>query len=419
LAGLAASAALAVAGLTGLVLGGGAARACLVVTAGGGLLALWAMGRQLAAERRLRCYLEGALDSVQNPITVTDLDMNWVFINKVTESLLQPLGLDKRSCLGKHCSSWKADICGTSNCGIQSLRAGRPQTHYHQQYPDKPSTLMQVDTTYVRDERGREIGHVEIVTNVDAARRLEQTNEQVASSLEETSASLQELAATTQQTAQNCRQANELIGRSQSAAADADTRMQAFSEAMERISAAGHETSRIVRAIDEIAFQTNLLALNAAVEAARAGDAGRGFAVVAEEVRRLAHQAAESAKSTAALIDETIQRVGDGVTMLGETAASFSQAAEVTSRAGGLVGEIAAAASQQAQGIEQINAAVADMNRVIQGEQATTASAQPVQRLAERPGAKRSGSCGNGCSANGATRPADLIPLDDLEFADF
>jgi methyl-accepting chemotaxis protein len=60
---------------------------------------------------------------------------------------------------------------------------------------------------------------------------------------------------------------------------------------------------QVVGTIDDIAEQTNLLALNAAIEAARAGDAGRGFAVVASEVRKLADDAARSAREIVLMLE--------------------------------------------------------------------------------------------------------------------
>ena len=330
-----------------------------------GAVLLWAF-RELYRQRRHQFYLEGTLDAVQAPITVTDLDMRWVFINKVTETLLRAQHLDKKSVIGQPCSKWKADICGTENCGVASLRAGRPQTHYLQEYPDRPGTQMQVDTTFIYNDEGRKIGHVEIVTNVDAPHQLKATAEQMAGSLRETSASLEQISSTTQQTAENCSQANRLINETDQVVNQANGCMERFTHAMTEISKASDQTSRIVKTIEEISFQTNLLALNAAVEAARAGEAGQGFAVVADEVRNLARRAAESAKNTAEMIDQTVSKVQEGSQLLDQTATTFKRVVESTAQVKGRITDIAQATQEQASGIQQIISTVGEMDRVTQ-----------------------------------------------------
>jgi len=90
-------------------------------------------------------------------------------------------------------------------------------------------------------------------------------------------------------------------------------RMDEMRQAMEEVQVSNQEISKIVEALQEVAFQTNILALNAAVEAARAGEAGAGFAVVAEEVRALAQRAAKSASETEGLIRTAQQNTQRGV----------------------------------------------------------------------------------------------------------
>ncbi|MGC4000065.1 MAG: methyl-accepting chemotaxis protein [Anaeromyxobacter sp.] len=136
--------------------------------------------------------------------------------------------------------------------------------------------------------------------------------------------------------------------------------------AMAQIRASAEGTSQIIKDVSDIAFQTNLLALNAAVEAARAGDAGRGFAVVAEEVRSLALRAKEAAQKTEGLIRESVRHAGEGEGAAKHVAGRLDEIARGVERVTAMVTEIATSARAQTQGMDQVNRAVSEMDKVTQ-----------------------------------------------------
>ncbi|HEX5681363.1 MAG TPA: methyl-accepting chemotaxis protein, partial [Desulfobacterales bacterium] len=187
-----------------------------------------------------------------------------------------------------------------------------------------------------------------------------------AAAIEETSSSLEEMASMTKHNAASAQQADGLMKEMGRFVGQANDSMTQLISSMNEIAQASEQTQKIVKTIDEIAFQTNLLALNAAVEAARAGEAGAGFAVVADEVRNLAMRAAEAARNTAGQIDETVKKVKDGSGLMSATHQAFGKVAGSADQVAGLLGEIAAASNEQSQGIDQVNRAVADMDKVTQ-----------------------------------------------------
>jgi methyl-accepting chemotaxis protein len=191
-----------------------------------------------------------------------------------------------------------------------------------------------------------------------------------AASVEETTSSVEEMTAMIKQTASNALEAKQLAERAQEDAEQGGQAMRRMSDAIDDIKRGSDETAKIVKSIDEIAFQTNLLALNAAVEAARAGEAGKGFAVVAEEVRNLAQRAGEAARSTSELIETSVKNADNGVQISQEVAESLTKIGTGSRQVNELINEIASAGKEQAQGVEQINNAVAQMDRVIQSSAA-------------------------------------------------
>ena len=200
----------------------------------------------------------------------------------------------------------------------------------------------------------------------NASHRLADGANSQAASLEEAAASLEEISAMTKRNAGHADKAKTLASDARGAAEAGATEMERMSTAMADVKAASDDIAKIIQTIDEIAFQTNLLALNAAVEAARAGEAGMGFAVVAEEVRGLARRSAEAAKETTACIEDSIRKSELGVQFSVKVTANFRDIVTKIRQADELVGQIAAASTEQNGGIQQLNCAVGELNRVTQ-----------------------------------------------------
>ncbi|NGZ85771.1 methyl-accepting chemotaxis protein [Duganella aceris] len=203
--------------------------------------------------------------------------------------------------------------------------------------------------------------------------------EQQASSLEETAASMEQLTSTVKQNSASAGEANRLALNASAIAQKGGAVVSQVVDTMGSINDSSRKIVDIIGVIDGIAFQTNILALNAAVEAARAGEQGRGFAVVATEVRSLAQRSAAAAKEIKGLIDDSVSQVATGSKLVAQAGTTMEEVVVSVRRVTDIMGEITSAGHEQSAGIEQVNAAMADMDAVTQQnaalvEEATAAS---------------------------------------------
>nr|WP_315021894.1 methyl-accepting chemotaxis protein [uncultured Aminipila sp.] len=200
---------------------------------------------------------------------------------------------------------------------------------------------------------------------------LAQGSVEQASSIEELTASINLISNQIKDNANNANNANSQSTRVGEELERSNAQMNRMMVAMEDISGKSTEISKIIKAIEDIAFQTNILALNAAVEAARAGAAGKGFAVVADEVRNLAGKSAEAAKDTTSLIEDTVRAVGEGTCIAAETAEALKAVVENTAQVVTAITEIAKASAEQADSITQVTMGLDQISAVVQSNSAT------------------------------------------------
>jgi methyl-accepting chemotaxis protein len=231
---------------------------------------------------------------------------------------------------------------------------------------------------------------------------LSQRTEEQASSLEETASAMEQLTSAVTRNSQSAQRANELAVGATGVAFKGGEMIGQVVQTMSSISESSKKVADIIGVIEGIAFQTNILALNAAVEAARAGQQGRGFAVVAAEVRMLAQRTSAAAKEVKELIGESVRNVDDGSLLVDEAGRIMDKIVSSVKEVTDIMSQIASASREQTSGIDEVNKAITQMDRVTQQNAAlvqdaasaseslrlqahTMSNAVAVFNLAERP----------------------------------
>lgn len=365
----------------------------LAVVAVGTILTVMAVMPKRISEKTH--WLTDMLDAIPFPVSATDEDMNWTFINKPVENMLK---ITRAEAVGKPCSNWGANICNTQQCGIVCLKKNITKTSFEQK-----GATFQADTAFLHDSRGNVAGHIEVVQDISKLNSMKQLEmllnqieqicpvlfsgaEQVASSSQglaqgatEQAAAVEQLAASVStisgqinENAENAQKADDMAIKATTSIQSSNQQMGELVKSMNAMESKSHEISKIIKTIEDIAFQTNILALNAAVEAARAGAAGKGFAVVADEVRNLAAKSAEAAKSTTALIEDSVSSIADGVRLAGIANKELNNAVRNVILTTELITQISKATGDQAHAVSQVTVGVDQISSVVQTNSATS-----------------------------------------------
>lgn len=198
------------------------------------------------------------------------------------------------------------------------------------------------------------------------SRQLAQGSSEQASAIQETSSTMEETSSMVKQNNENTKHATVLAKNTREYATESAKATQQMMQTMNELENSSQEISKVIKAIDEIAFQTNILSLNAAVEAARAGEVGKGFAVVAEEVRNLAQRSAQAAKDTSSIIENNINLSKQGFEMAKNVDDSLSKINGEVVKVDEILDEISVATNEQSVGIDQINKAISSIEQTLQ-----------------------------------------------------
>lgn len=318
----------------------------------------------ITLQKRQATEIKGKLESIGRSQAVIEFDMRGNVLS-TNENFLRTMGYTADEVAGAHHSMF-CDPALVKSAAYRHFWANLAQGQFQSgrfQRRGKHDADIWIVATYnpILDDNGKPYKVVKFAMDVTEQVHRE---ELVSAKVSAISGVLNELSQSITAIAQSSQQSSGMASRAQLDAVEGSKLLARSRQSIEAIQAASVDVREIIDTISDIAGQTHLLAFNAAIEAARAGEHGKGFSVVANEVRKLAEKSALAAREIAKLINETVNRVGEGTRLSGEVEDAFGRIVESAEKTSESIGSIHASTSAQASATRNASMLLSELENI-------------------------------------------------------
>ena len=334
-------------------------------------------------------FYEGILNAIPHPVSVTDTEMRWTFVNKAAEDVA---GAKKADVLGQHCSGWGADICNTDRCGVCMAKAqgGKARSYFTQ--PAMPGARFLVDAAFLYDRQGNPNGHVEVVQDITAA---EQTRQYQAQEVDRLAKNLTDLAAgnidldtTVGKPSEYTQEAHDLFVRINAALQKTLGAVRGLITDASQLADAARDGNLSVRAdatSHQGAFRQVVEGINQLFDSVVKPLRAAGKALEAMSRKDFTHKVegkytGEFATLTQS-VNAVVDSVGNAIEQITESAAQFSEGARVIAESSQF---LAQGAQTQSASVEEMSAAIQELSSSVQVVKDSAEQADKVAREANQ-----------------------------------